>query len=274
VKLRFTCPNGSEVSRSVSAPYGAFTYVFKPDAPGYWTIRATWEGNAQYDGCVSNTVGIVVRTTVSLHVIAAPSITGVGGTIVVYAGTTPRLGNRFLTLSYYSNRTMSWRLIGAFETSPEGFIACVFTPSETGEYVFKAEWVGDPAYMPASANSSKVLVTSEPVAAADIISMLSQLKELQRLLGEKEKELEASRSTITGLQKSIAELQAGLSSAQSRISSLEKQLAETESRVSEAESRAQFTTILGLVAGVLIGLILGYLIFRRRPGGSFPLPSE
>ncbi|MEM3465833.1 MAG: hypothetical protein QW566_05100, partial [Candidatus Jordarchaeales archaeon] len=149
VKLRFTCPNGSEVSKSVSAPYGAFTHVFKPDSPGYWSIRATWEGNDQYEGCVSNTVGIVVRTTVSLQVIAAPSITGVGGTIIVYAGTSPRLAHRFLTISYFSNRTMAWRMVGTFETSAEGFVACVFTPGETGEYVFRAEWVGDPAYTPA-----------------------------------------------------------------------------------------------------------------------------
>ncbi len=264
IRLRLTCPNGSEVSRLLSSPYGAYTYVFKPDSPGYWSIRATWEGNERYEGCVSNTVGIIVRTTVSLQMIAAPSITRVGGIIVVYVATTPGLANRPLAISYFSNRTMVWRMIGTFETSREGFTACVFTPTETGEYVFKADWVGDPIYRPASANSSKILVTAEPVAAEDFIKMLSQLRELQRLLGEKESELEASRSMITGLQKSIAELQAGLSSAQSRISSLERQLAETESKVSEAESRAQFTTMLGLVAGVLIGLILGYLLFRRR----------
>jgi len=274
VRLRFACPNGSEVSVSVSMLYGVFTYVFKPDAPGYWRIWVTWEGNAQYEGCVSNTVGVVVRTPVSLRVIAAPSIVGVGGAIVVYADTNPPLKHKPLLISYFSNRTRVWRTIGVFETSSEGFIACVFTPSETGEYVFKAEWVGDPAYMPASANSSRVLVTAEPVTAEDIISMLSRLRELQRLLEEKEKELEASRSTITGLQKSIAELQAGLSSAQSRISSLEKQLAETESKVSEAESRARFTTILGLLSGLLIGLILGYLLFKRRSKSSFPLPPE
>ncbi|MEM2058477.1 MAG: hypothetical protein QXO76_09540, partial [Thermoproteota archaeon] len=191
-----------------------------------------------------------------------------------YAGTSPRLAHRFLTISYFSNRTMAWRMVGTFETSAEGFVACVFIPGETGEYVFRAEWVGDPAYTPASANSSKVLVTAEPVGAEDVVKMLSQLRELQRLLDEKQDELESCKGTITSLQKSIAELQAGLSTAQSRISSLERQLAETESRVSEAESRAQFTTILGLIAGVLIGLILGYLIFRRRPGTSFPLPPE
>ncbi|MEM3715032.1 MAG: hypothetical protein QXF82_08805 [Nitrososphaeria archaeon] len=261
VKLMFTSPNGSEVSKSVSTSYGAFTYVFKPDSPGYWTIKATWEGNNQYEGCVSNTVSIVVRTTISLQVIVAPSITGIGGKIVVYAGTSPYLAHRLLTILYFSNKTMAWRMIGTFETSTEGFVTYIFTPNETGEYVFRAEWVGDSVYTPASANSSKVLVTTELMSVEDIIKALSQLKELQSLLGEKEKELKASSSIITGLQKSIADLQANLSSAQSRISSLERQLA-------EAESRVQFTTVLGLVAGVLIGLMLGYLLLRRRFGSS------
>ncbi len=275
VRLRFTCPNGSEVSVSVPMLYGAFNYVFTPDAPGYWSIRAVWEGNAQYYGCLSNTVGIVVRSPVSLQIIVAPSIIGVGGTLLIYASSTPSLVNRFLTISYIVNRTNVWRTIGTFETGQRGFVACVFAPSETGEYRFSVEWVGDPAYMPSSAESSKVLVTAEPTTPEAIINMMSQLKALQKLLEEKEGELKNYRDAIAGLQRDIGDLQAELSVAESRISSLESQLSETRSRLAEAESRVQFTSILGLVAGVLIGLIIGYLAFRRRPGaGRFPLPPE
>ena len=237
-------------------------------------MRATWEGNDRYEGCVSNTVGVVVRTHVSLEVLATPSITGVDGTVIVYVTTTPPLANRYLTVAYISNRTRTWTTIGSFETGSNGVLAMVFTPSETGEYRFRVDWVGDPAYTPASANSSRVLVMSEPVTPEDIVNMLSQLRTLEEQLGEKESQLQACGKTVADLQKTIAELQAGLASAESRISSLEKQLAETQSKVSEAESRVQFTSMLGLVAGVLIGLIIGYLVFRRRPGARFPLPPE
>ena len=276
VHVKVTCPNGTEVLKYVLASDGEFNYVFKPDVAGIWSVKAYWPGNDEYQDCMSKTLTLAVRGPVSLQVFVAPLMTNVGGTIIVYVTTSPPLADKTITVSYTTNKTAVWSLIGVFQMGSTGTVTLLFTPSETGKYVFKAEWIGDQTFMPASASSSEVLVTAEPLTVEDITNMMSQLKALREQLEEKEEELKSCRDAIAGLQKDLGDLQAELSSAQSRISSLESQLSETRSLLAEAESRVQFTSILGVVAGVLIGLIIGYLVFRRRSGtsGFAGLPAE
>jgi len=263
ISLSVTCPNGTEVLTSVLASAGVFTYVFKPDSAGTWSVRASWSGNAEYYGCSSNTVTLVVRGPVSIQIIAAPLVTGVGSDIVIYVSTSPALADRYLTVSYITNNTTIWKTLGTFKASSLGIIACLFTPSEVGKYTFKVEWAGDPTFMPASATSSEVLVLKE-LKPEDIINALNQLKVLQELLKEKEAELSGLQDNVSRLQQQITGLQSNLSDAQSRISELESELEKAQSMLAEAESRVWFTSLLGVIIGLIIGLLLGFLIFRRR----------
>jgi len=262
VDLKITCPNGTEVSKSVSTSLGGFTHVFKPDVGGVWSTRASWAGNDEYYGCSSNTVTVIVRGSVILQITVAPLMTSVGGMIMIYVNTSPPLVDRPLMLSYITNKTAVWNSIGNFETSSGGIVACLFTPGETGKYMFKAEWIGDSVFMPASATSSEVLVIAEPLTVEDIINALNQLKALQELLKEKEGELKSCRDTVSGLQKNIDDLQRDLREMQSTVSDLMSRLAETEAKLSETELRLVPVTIIASVAGLLIGILIGIVIAR------------
>ncbi len=264
VDLEIKCPNGTGVSKSISASKGAFAYVFKPDVAGVWSFKASWKGNDEYYGCESNTVTLIARGAVSLRIFVAPLITSVRSIIIIYADTSPALVDRSLVISYTTNKTVNWITIGSFNTGSDGIVACLFTPTEVAEYKFKVEWIGDSIFMPASATSPGVLVIAESLTAEDIVNALNQLKALQKLLEEKEAELKASRDTISMLNSQIAGLQSDLSNAQSRISSLESQLSETQSRLAEAESRVMLIGILALIVGLLIGILAAYLILKRR----------
>jgi hypothetical protein len=264
VDLEIKCPNGTSVSKSILASKGAFTYVFKPDVAGVWSFKASWKGNDEYYGCESSTVTLIARGAVSLRIFVAPLITSVRSIIIIYADTSPALVDRSLVISYTTNKTVNWITIGSFNTGSDGIVACLFTPTEVAEYKFKVEWIGDSIFMPASATSPGVLVIAESLTAQDIVNALNQLKALQKLLEEKEAELKASRDTISMLNSQIAGLQHDLSNAQSRISSLESQLAETQSRLAEAESRVMLIGILALIVGLLIGILVAYLILKRR----------
>ncbi|MEM3646648.1 MAG: hypothetical protein QW334_00685 [Thermofilum sp.] len=264
VEVKVTCPNGTELPRNVLATSGAFTHVFKPDVAGVWSVKASWAGNDEYYGCSSNTVTIIVRGPVALQVFVAPTVTNVGGTIIVYVRTSPPLVGRPLTISFITNKTSTWSIIGAFEVGSGGVAACLFTSMETGKYRFKAEWTGDPTFTPASATSSEVLVVAEALAPEDIINALSQVSALQRLVEEKEAALASCRDVSQALQRQVEGLQHDLSEAQSRISSLESRLAETEARLSETESRLVFTEMVAFIAGLIMGVVIAYLILRGR----------
>ncbi|MEM2686959.1 MAG: DUF4332 domain-containing protein [Thermoproteota archaeon] len=243
VSLRITCPNGTEVLKSISASQGEFKDSFKPDVSGAWNIRASWLGNIEYYGCSSNTVTLTVRTPVSLQILVTPLLTNVGGKIIVYVSTSPPLVDRPLTLSFIMNKTAVWSNLGAFNTGSEGIGACPFTPGETGKYRFKAEWAGDHEFMPASATSSEVLVMEEALSPDDIINALNKLK---------------------ALQKQVDDLQMDLMSSHGEISSLESELAEAKSRLSEAESRSMLTSMSTLIGGLLTGFIVAFLLARAH----------
>ncbi len=274
VEIRITCPNGTEFTESVPVSGGFFTHVFKPDNAGIWSARASWPGNAEYYGCSSSVLTVIARGCVALQIVAVPMLTNVGGMLIVYVSTSPPLADRPLTLSYVTNKTAVWKSIGTFETSSEGVLAFLFTPGETGKYWFKVEWVGDPSFMSASANSSEVLVIAETLAPQDILNALSQVKALQKLLEEKEAGLKNCSETLSMLQKDVEGLQRGLSDAQTRILSLEWELAETKVRLSETESRLMFTGILAFIVGLLIGITVAFLVLRSRFQRREPLVSS
>ncbi|MEM3030063.1 MAG: hypothetical protein QXW09_08035, partial [Thermoproteota archaeon] len=243
VSLRITCPNGTEVLKSISTSQGEFKDSFKPDMSGTWSIRASWLGNAEYYGCSSNTVTLTVRTPVSLQILAAPLLTNVGGKIIIYVSTSPPLVDRPLVLSFIKNKTAVWNNLGTFNTGSEGVVACPFTPGETGKYRFKAEWAGDQEFMPASATSSEVLVMEEALSPDDIVNALNKLK---------------------ALQEQVDDLQTDLMNAHGEISSLESELAEAKSKLSEAESRSMITSMATLIGGLLTGFIVAFLLARAH----------
>ncbi|MEM2088112.1 MAG: DUF4332 domain-containing protein [Thermoproteota archaeon] len=243
VSLRITCPNGTEVLKSILTSQGEFKDSFKPDVSGAWNIRASWEGNAEYYGCSSNTVTLTVRTPVSLQILAAPLLTNVGGKIIIYVSTSPPLVDRPLVLSFITNKTAVWNSLGTFNTGLEGIGACPFTPGETGKYRFKVEWAGDQEFMPASATSSEVLVMEEALSPDDILNALNKLN---------------------ALQEQVDELQTDLMNAHDEISSLESELAEAEAKRSEAESRSMLMSMSALIGGLLTGFIVAFLLARAH----------
>lgn len=57
VTLTYTKPNGTTVTRTVaSGSNGAYDDSYKPDTSGSWSVKASWEGNNDYQGATSSSV--------------------------------------------------------------------------------------------------------------------------------------------------------------------------------------------------------------------------
>jgi len=60
VILSIKDPTGKVIKREISVTNGKFSYVFKPDKIGRWTIKAIWSGNSEYRSTESRTLSVIV----------------------------------------------------------------------------------------------------------------------------------------------------------------------------------------------------------------------
>jgi hypothetical protein len=78
VSLTFTKPDLTTISRTVvSQSEGYFEDTFSPDLTGSWSVKASWQGNADYLGSTSFAADFVVGTSAfnfSIELIAAAII--------------------------------------------------------------------------------------------------------------------------------------------------------------------------------------------------------
>jgi hypothetical protein len=59
--VQYTKPDGSSVTHTVSnSADGTFTDSIKPDAPGQWSVRASWQGDEDHLGASSGTLTFTV----------------------------------------------------------------------------------------------------------------------------------------------------------------------------------------------------------------------
>lgn len=61
VTVQYTRPDGSSVTHIVlNSKDGAFSDTLTPDASGQWSVKASWEGNGDHKGAVSNALAFTV----------------------------------------------------------------------------------------------------------------------------------------------------------------------------------------------------------------------
>jgi hypothetical protein len=75
----------SVLSTAVTQPDGSFEYVWKTDAAGIYTVRASWVGDDEYRGSISGTKNAVVIPLLIVALIAICVVAAVIGAVAVYA---------------------------------------------------------------------------------------------------------------------------------------------------------------------------------------------
>jgi hypothetical protein len=60
ITLTCTMPNGTIITRTVSTA-GTFTYIIKLDQAGIWQVKASWNGNTQYESAASAPITVTAQ---------------------------------------------------------------------------------------------------------------------------------------------------------------------------------------------------------------------
>lgn len=79
INLVYTTPNGTKLTKTVaSTSTGMFTHAMKLDQAGIWQIKATWNGNTQYEAADSNPMAVTAQTVDQLTPTLAMAGLGLG----------------------------------------------------------------------------------------------------------------------------------------------------------------------------------------------------
>ena len=142
VTIEITAPNGSTTYATVFVDSeGYYSYQFKPDDVGSWSLRASWPGNDQYASSSSSTCHLtVVKAQSSLDVTCEPKSLIVGEQVQVSGVLTPPRPGK---VEVYVKSGAEWVLLGSFEVEPDGSFNTTFTAEASGFLTVKAVWPGD-----------------------------------------------------------------------------------------------------------------------------------
>ncbi|GEM_PF-4079042 len=69
VRITYFRPDGSTINKTVTTfVFSIYEDVRFPDAPGVWSVMASWDGNDRYEGAVSNVASFVVEEPLNIRI--------------------------------------------------------------------------------------------------------------------------------------------------------------------------------------------------------------
>ena len=183
VTLTYTRPNGSTLTRTVGTDVnGAYSDYYTPTEVGYWSVKASWEGDEEHRGAVSSAVSfLVTKASTSISIQSSTSKITKGELITISGSISPSVSGAKVTITYTKpDGSIFTRTVF---TGADGSYSDSYTPTEKGEWSVKASWEGDAYYEGASSSSVSFTVEAKRciIATATYGSELSP--EVQFLRG-------------------------------------------------------------------------------------------
>jgi len=69
VELIYFRPDGSTINRTVTTfIFSIYEDVRAPDVPGLWSVMASWKGNENYEGAISNVASFIVEEPLEIRI--------------------------------------------------------------------------------------------------------------------------------------------------------------------------------------------------------------
>jgi parallel beta-helix repeat protein len=145
VTLTYTRPDATSFSRLVtSSSNGAFYDVYSPDLAGSWSVQASWEGDYNNYGAVSQQTTFTVdkrQTTVTLDIY--PSTVNWGGSTTISGELLPAHSAQILLTYTKPDSSTTLRYV---TSSSDGLFSDTFTPTIAGDWYVQASYAGDSNY--------------------------------------------------------------------------------------------------------------------------------
>ncbi|MEM3440559.1 MAG: hypothetical protein QXG32_06625 [Candidatus Bathyarchaeia archaeon] len=69
VEIVYFRPDGSAINKTVTTfIFSFFEDICRPDVPGSWSAMASWKGNENYEGAISNVVSFTVEEPLEIRI--------------------------------------------------------------------------------------------------------------------------------------------------------------------------------------------------------------
>ena len=163
ITLSYVRPDSSTLTRTVTtATDGSYSDSLEPDVAGSWSVRASWEGDGEFEGSTSSLIYFTVsKTPSSVSIQTSESQITEGDSVTVSGSLDPAVSGAEVVIVYTtpdgstSTRTISTGLDGSYSD--------LYQPSEKGSWSVKASWDGDSWFMNSSSETVSFTVDeSEP----------------------------------------------------------------------------------------------------------------
>ena len=152
-----TRPNGTSFTLETrTAVAGSYSLSFQPDRAGLWTVKASWEGNLNYEGAESNTLTFTVnKASVTIATSLSRDSLDQGQSLSISGSTSPPLSGILVLLAYQRSDGYLTRSV---TTSADGSFADDFTPDKDGRWTVTASWAGNADYLAATSSLASFTV--------------------------------------------------------------------------------------------------------------------
>jgi len=162
ITLSYTRPDSLTLTRTaVTDIDGSYSDTFEPDVAGSWSVRASWEGDVEFEGSTSSVVHFTVTKIPSSFFIQTPeSRISVGESITISGSINPAVSGAEVVIAFTKpdgstfTRTVS--------TGSDGAYTDLHTPTETGSWSVKSSWDGDSTYIGATSQAASFTVEEKP----------------------------------------------------------------------------------------------------------------
>lgn len=160
--LTYTKPDSSTLTRTVtSGADGSYNYTYKPDDTGSWSVRASWKGDAQYEGAISSDVYFtVIKTSTTISITLSSSEVTKGGSITVSGSIRPAVSGAELSITF--TKPDGSTFLRTTTTGSDGSYSDYYSPTETGSWNVKASWEGNTVHEGSTSQTLEFSVVEAP----------------------------------------------------------------------------------------------------------------
>lgn len=175
ITLTFTKPDGTVYVTTGAEPrtgFEVYDFYYTPDMVGNWTVIASWPGNDQLEGAVSEpatfrVIPAKLPSSFSDIKLSSDRIT-IGDSITVSGRLNPPISGARITLMFApitAGRSNEFRYT---LTDENGSFSFTFKPMYTGEWKVYVSWEGNENYAAASASGVPFFVEERKLPVMEI----------------------------------------------------------------------------------------------------------
>jgi len=155
--LNFTSKEGTILDSVQVSADGSFSYEYKPDAIGNWTVKAIYHGDeAHFEAASEEKSFSVVKIPTSLDFTLSNNVIDIGGKINVTGGISPAVEGKAVEVRFVMpNGSIVKEVV---YTDAEGKFTLESTASVAGKWNLQAVFRGDNVYLPSTSRVKELIV--------------------------------------------------------------------------------------------------------------------